>query len=218
MADLLQERMVDSRNVVEEAVWLDKRNSLFFLLLNILNNNRPFEKIPTSPTEEDEGLEEPLWKIVAARPPLDSSERQENAGASHVEMLAKAKEEGAAAVEKAVPPCGLVACSMVHVGFRGLRGLRGLCDQRSLRSLLGVGSSGCLAQPPRFARSWRLVDAPRVAWWVELCSLRGSCPPSVPGALWPTSAGPARRGGQSERPVCVDGVARWVGRRGGPGL
>ncbi|CAJ1365791.1 unnamed protein product, partial [Effrenium voratum] len=45
-------------------------------------------------------LEEPLWKIVAARPPLDSSERQENAGASHVEMLAKAKEEGAAAVEK----------------------------------------------------------------------------------------------------------------------
>ncbi|CAJ1332443.1 unnamed protein product, partial [Effrenium voratum] len=55
MADLLQERMVDSRNVVEEAVWLDKRNSLFFLLLNILNNNRPFEKIPTSPTEEDEG-------------------------------------------------------------------------------------------------------------------------------------------------------------------
>jgi len=93
LADLLQDRL-DSREATEEAVAIHKRNSLFFLLLNILDNNRCFEIVSElPPAVEGAGTDEPLWKIVM-NSNTDGRSQPDALGGSPVEVLAKAQEEG----------------------------------------------------------------------------------------------------------------------------
>ncbi|CAE7478380.1 unnamed protein product [Symbiodinium natans] len=101
-ADVLQERMADCRTAVPEALMINGRNNLFFLLLRIIQKDRSFETV--SPIEEDEGAGgEPLWKVIESttKPHNGQWARQgEEESSSHPVLLAQAQEEGPIATQK----------------------------------------------------------------------------------------------------------------------
>lgn len=105
-SELLQDRLADCREAPEEAISIDKRNRLFFLLMNILDHSRAFETVAKMPTAEElqgdqEGAEkgEPLWKLVMNASGKDGRQDKANS-TSRVEVLARAQDEGVSEVAR----------------------------------------------------------------------------------------------------------------------